>query len=294
MIVLAAGCAYAPHSEPEILARGHEIVASSGVKLSDVELGERLRAAKVVYIGEQHSSANDHAAERELLEKIYATDASLAVGLEMLSRTMQKSIDDYLSGVFDEAQFLAAVDWKKTWGFDYAFYRPLFSFCREHHLRMFALNLPREITHRVAKEGIAALSTEERSLLPEIVSGPAAHRERIRQIFAAHPHVAAHGGPHGVAQSPEESKEAFERFYAAQLLWDETMAEEIARALASPDAPAKMLVVAGEMHVRRDAVVERATRRGVQPALIVLPLFARDLKPARRENLADLYWVFLR
>src|SRR6185503_3468184 len=163
-----------------------------------------------------------------------------------------------------------AVDWPKTWGYPFGLYAPLLHFCRDHHLRVYALNAPRALVHEVAKLGLDGLSAEQKKGLPEIVPGPAAHRELVREAFANHPH-----GRFADWQ--------FERFYGAQLVWDETMAESAARALAQAGAPRKLVVVAGEDHVRRFAIPDRAARRGAAPYVTILPVFADDAEDAQRD-----------
>jgi uncharacterized iron-regulated protein len=86
----------------------------------------------------------------------------------------------------------------------------------------------------------------------------------------------------------------FERFYAAQLLWDETMATRVAEVMAPPEAPHRLMVVAGEGHVRHFAVPDRAQRRGAAPYLIILPLMEADLAEAKKQQLADVLWVLKR
>jgi uncharacterized iron-regulated protein len=170
------------------------------------------------------------------------------------------------------------VTWPKTWGYPFGFYRPLLNFCRDHKLRAFALNAPRDLAHAVAKGGLDSLSTDEKKQLPEMKPGPAAHRELVREAFGGHPH-----GRFADAK--------FERFYAAQLLWDETMADRVAAALKQKDAPKRLVVFAGEGHTRRFAIPDRAARRGVHPYLLVLPVLDDEVADAQRDKVADLYWV---
>ncbi|HZS38170.1 MAG TPA: ChaN family lipoprotein [Polyangia bacterium] len=257
----------------------HVVVDSStGNPLDELELADRLRAARAIYVGEEHPNPHHHAVELEVLERAYAADPSLALGLEMLPRTMQAPLDNFVSGALDEDAFLAAVDWKKTWGYPWGFYRPLLVFCREHRLRAWALNAPRSLAHAVAQRGLDGLTPDEKRALPELVPGPEAHREFVREAFGAHPHGKFSG-------------DQFERFYAAQLVWDETMADGVASALAAPDAPRRMVVVAGEGHVRRFAVPQRAARRGVAPFVTILPALDEDRADALKERAADLLWV---
>lgn len=293
--LVAAGCAHAPaptaaapSAEPprhgmkgasEPIPLPHRVVdADSGDELADVNLDAKLRAARVIYVGEEHPNPHDHAAELEVLERAYAADPSIGLGLEMLPKTYQGSLDAYVSGNLDEQAFLKAVDWEDTWGFPWGFYKPLLAFCRAHHLPAYALNATRDLAHAVAKVGLDGLTPAQKAELPEIKPGPEPHREYVREAFAEH--------PHGKFDEAE-----FERFYSAQLVWDETMADRVAAALKAPGAPAHLVVVAGEGHTRSWAVPDRAARRGAAPYLTILPVLDEDEADARRDHAADVLWV---
>jgi len=254
----------------------HRIVDQPGTSVEETAFPDRLRAARVIYVGEQHTSPHDHAAELEVLERVFAADPSVGIGIEMLPRTLQPALDAWLAGELDEAAFLEKVEWKKTWGYAFGLYAPLLRFCKAHKLRGFALNAPREIVRALAHGD--ELTPEQKQLLPDMVPGPAAHRELVREAWGGHPH-----GRFADAR--------FERFYRAQLLWDETMADRVAAALTGPGAPKRLVVFAGEAHVRRFAVPDRAARRGARPYLTILPVLEADLADARADNSADLYWV---
>ncbi len=294
--VAVVGCAHAPAAAPtpateeeaprhgmkgahEPIALPHRVVdGDSGDELAERNLDEKLRAARVIFVGEEHANPHHHAAEVEVLERAYAADPSVGLGIEMLPRTYQGSLDAFVGGMLDEAGFLQAVAWDQTWGFDWGLYKPLLEFCRAHKLPAYALNAPRELAHAVAKNGVDGLTAEQKSQLPELQPGPEKHREYVREAFAQHPH-----GKFDEAQ--------FERFYLAQLVWDETMADRIAAALKAPGAPARLVVVAGEGHTRSFAVPERAARRGAAPYLTLLPVLDEDEADARRDRVADVLWV---
>jgi uncharacterized iron-regulated protein len=293
-LALVAGCAHAPAASssgaaeedaPHHGAKGaHEPIAlphravdtESGDELSARNLDDKLRAARVIFVGEEHPNPHHHAAQIEVLERAFAADPSVGLGMEMLPRTYQGSLDAYVSGALDETGFLRAVAWNETWGYAWGLYRPLLEFCRRHKLPAYALNAPRDLAHAVARG--EPLSDAQKQLLPEMKPGPAPHREYVREAFAQHPHS-------------RFDEAAFERFYKAQLVWDETMAERIAAALAAPGAPARLVVVAGEGHTRAFAVPERAARRGATPFLTILPVLDEDEADARRDRVADVLWV---
>jgi hypothetical protein len=51
------------------------------------------------------------------------------------------------------------------------------------------------------------------------------------------------------------------------------------------------VVVAGEGHVRRFAVPDRAARRSATPYVILMPVLEDDAEAARVDGVADLLWV---
>src|SRR5262249_51177864 len=114
--------------------------------------------------------------------------------------------------------------------------------------------------------------------LPELKPGPAPHREYVREAFAQHPHG-------------KFDNEKFEHFYQAQLVWDETMAQEVAAAAKGKGAPAHVIVVAGGGGEPAVPGRERAARRGAAPFLTVLPVLDEDEAEARSDRVADLLWV---
>jgi len=276
---LALACAHAPATPEVPVDRPYHLVDGAGAALTDAGFDGRLRAARVVYFGERHTSAEDHGAEHALFARVLAAEPASGLGVEMLPQTYQPQLDDFTAGRGDEAAFLAAVDWKNTWGFAWAFYRPLFTACRERHLRAFALNAPRENTRAVSKKGLDGLSPEEKARLPELVPGPFAHREFAREAF----------GTHAKSRFTDAK---FERFYGVQLVWDESMADAVARALSGTGAPKKLFVVAGDGHVRRFAIPDRAARRGAAPYLTVVGVEPDDVKDAVAANVADVLWVY--
>jgi hypothetical protein len=257
----------------------------SGTALPTEAFLDRLRAARAIYAGEQHNSRASHKAQLEILGSAYGVDHELALAVEMLPRRLQPQIDAFLAGSIDEEGFLAAVDWEHTWGFDYGFYRPMFEFCREHGLRIYALNAPRELSRAVRLHGVEGLSPAEQALLPSGYPWPTPeeHRRYIRKIFDSHP-----SGPDA---KPEEREAAFARFYTAQLIWDESMAQAVAEILLGSAGPHKLVVLAGAGHVGPYAIPGRASRRGVPAPLTVAPIESASEPPPQGAEAADILVV---
>ncbi len=237
---------------------------ANGERMTFAELIEALDPVRVIYVGERHDALSDHRVEHAVIEALHARDASMAIGMEMFQRPFQSAIDAYLSGAKDESELLRETEWDERWGFDFGFYRPILELARAEGLSVIALNARRELTRTIARDGEETLSAELRSELPEIDRDNAEHRAMIMNAFGEHPNL---------------DPVRLERFYTAQLVWDETMAEEVARVLASPDAPRRMVVLAGRMHVQAGlGIPTRAARRGAEPYRVLLAIDPEEIE----------------
>src|SRR6185312_14173001 len=92
---------------------------------------------------------------------------SVVVGLEMVSQDQQSFLDDFRSGKLSQAEFSAW--WKKTWGFDYSIYKPIFDAAQAKNLRIVGLNAPIGLVKIVAKQGLSGLTPEQRATLPSSI-----------------------------------------------------------------------------------------------------------------------------
>lgn len=239
-----------------------------------------LLGARVIYISEEHGNPHHHAAQLAVIAGVYARDPSLAIGMEMFKRPFQNVLDAYLAGEIDAPSLIERSEWKARWGYDFELYRPILEFARAHHIAVRALNAPDEITRAVAEGGIAALDETERGSLPDLDLEISEHRSMVRESFDRH-------NVHGLL--------SFDHFYVAQVIWDETMAYEIAQALEGPAGPHRMIVLAGEQHVRKGlGIPVRAARRNAAPFRIVLPIMVKDIEGTVSEAAGDYLWAMAR
>lgn len=219
----------------------------------------RARTADFVLAGEQHDQAAHHRLQQRLAESL-AADGGLAIGLEMVPWHLQDPLDRYTRGDIDVDAMFAALDWENTWGHDADLYRGIFERGRAGSARFVALNAPRDLVRAVARKGVDGLDDEERSQLPELDLSDEVHRGSIEQFFRQH------HPPTG------SSGDSFDRFYAAQVLWDESMADRSVRAFEG-DAR-RVLVLAGVGHVAGYRGIPQRILRRVPDArvLTVVPL----------------------
>jgi aminopeptidase N len=217
---------------------------------------ENAAEKKIVYVGEYHDRFSHHVVELEVIKGLYRKDPKIAVGMEMFQRPFQKTLDDYIKGTIDEREFLKNTEYFKRWGFDYNLYKPILDFARGEKVPVVALNLRREITEKVSKEGIDSLSEDEKKEIPpQLNFSDDEYRDRLKEVFEQHKSL---------------GEKNFDFFYQSQVLWDETMAMSIDEYLRkNPDQ--RMVVIAGSGHVSYGSgIPKRAFRRNGFPYEIIL------------------------
>lgn len=252
---------------------------ANGATVDEDTFFAALRTASVVYLGERHDQALDHSMQQRVLRGLLSHEPSLVIGLEMVQHPFQRHLDDWVAGNLDENALKVRVEWDSRWGHDFALYRPIFELARSRQLPMVALNARAEVTRAVGRGGLASLSEADRATLPELDLQNAAHREMVLASMGAGAH---HGNP--------------DDLYAAQVIWDETMAANVAGTLRAGSP--RMVVLAGAMHVRAGlGIPRRAARRGAEPYKIVLCAdHDADVEAivAERPPIADYLWVHAR
>lgn len=259
------------------LATGQILEVRTGTRVSFDELIHSLAAHDVVFIGEIHDNPDHHLIQIQILQALLDRwgGGRKAIGMEFFPRPSQETLDRYLLGGWTETEFLAAVDWEYLWGYDYHLYRPLMLAAREKSIRVLAINAPPGIVKKVAREGLSALSDHERAQIArEVDLGNAAHREFVQKAYGHHTHL---------------DLQSFENFYAAQAVWEETMAETIAAHINGVGG--KMVVFAGNGHiVHKFGIPERTARRIRGTVATVVP-YPVGGNVERERDLADYLWL---
>lgn len=253
---------------------------SDGNELSEAELFDELARADVVCIGEHHDDPHHHFAELAVLEGLLPragrAGRALGIGFEMFQRPFQRVLDQYSSGKIDEAELLAETEYEERWGFPIAYYRPLLELSRTAGLRLVALNAPRELTRKVAREGLEALDQKERAKLPALNMSDVDHRSAFEAAMAGHP----------------KGKSDPENYYAAQVLWDETMAQAAATWLEKRAPARQLVIVAGRAHCRNSAIPSRIERRSGAEVKSLTPMLPADQEQDARALGYDYALVF--
>jgi uncharacterized iron-regulated protein len=260
--------------------------ASTGRQVRWRDLPGRLATADAIFLGEEHNDPETHRAEASLLEAIHKKVGDrLTLAMEMFERDGQAALSDYLAGKADEAALKKAVRLWPNYATDY---RPMVEYAKANRVPVLASNAPQRIVRRVGQEGLgtvlASLPSEDKSLVAAYVNAPAgdSYAGRFSRII---------GEGHG--EGKEMDTAMVQRFYEAQCLRDDTMAETVARALHDGRT---VLHVNGSFH--SDAGLGTAARvlwrRPLGTRLAVVKIVAYNDKPDPKplQDEAD-YLVFV-
>jgi uncharacterized iron-regulated protein len=227
----------------------HGFRDKDATQLSPVDFFDELADADVICVGEDHANPHAHWAELKVLHSLVERTAmngkELALGLEMVDRGKQSVLDRFGRYELDEDEFLKESEWSERWGYDFSYYRPQIELMQHKELGILALNLPKEISKKLARGGVASLLPGERAQLPrDIDLTDDEHRAWFDSVMKSHPPA---GDP--------------DKVYLAQVAWDEAMAENAARWLKRRIPGRQLVIFAGSGHCRADAIPNRIGRR---------------------------------
>lgn len=238
----AGSLTVAPSPAPE-----SRYVASASGK--DVGLEGVLKAAAradVVFFGEQHDDPATHRAELSVLAALGSGTRPVVLSLEMFERDAQGVLNDYLAGKLSEADFLAK---SRPWERYTTDYRGMVELARARGWPVVASNVPRRHASAVSRKGLAVLDSlpaAERAEVGREISCPRDDKYYTRFADQMKGHSAG-GGPSSAADSGV-MRSMTNRFYEAQCIKDETMAESIVAALDKAPKGALVFHVDGAFH----------------------------------------------
>jgi len=274
-----------PFQEWQIL----EVKTSRPISFTD--LITDLATVDVIYIGEEHNHRSHIEAALRILRALIDRNQKPALGLEMFGWDGQAGLDHYLAEP-DMAPdlFLQEAHWKENWGGGYNDYAPLIDFARSRHLPVLALNPPKPLVRRVAKQGFSSALKDPEMLRwkmrDEVLSDEPAYREIIvSQLRACHSGL---------------SEEAYQRMYDAAVFRDEGMAKTISDYL-SRRAPGVGPVVSytGGGHIQYRLPVPNRVLRRQNGSLRQRTLYLVSYEPKRQDeirallaqSIADYVWL---
>lgn len=256
--------------------------------------------SRVVCVGEEHPNPHHHWFQLEVVGQAATRrkGTPLALGMEMFQRPFQGVLDDYAAKRIDTSALLSRSGYEERWGYDYGLYGPTIDRARDAGAALLALNAPRELTKKLVRQGLEGLAPDDRKQVPELVLDDKQHRAWFDATMEEM------SGPHGpppTAEAPSEPTQppppehkpeekkapadapkmpSADRIYAAQVLWDEMMADGAATwAKAKPTG--LVVLLAGNGHCHDSAIVNRIKRRGVDRVISIQPVIDLEGRVAR-------------
>jgi uncharacterized iron-regulated protein len=260
---------------------------ASGELITPRETVSRLSGARIVFIGESHTSIDFHRVQKRVIEELDRAGKKVMIGLEMYPFTEQKYLDDWCNGYLTETGFLQLSHWYKNWGYNWNYYRDIFLFARDRGLRMFALNAPRDVVSAVSRKGLQNLTPEERAFIaPKIDTSSEEHFTLFKAFFED-------VGPGMHAMMGDAQARAM---FASQCTWDATMGHNAVRALQEHGgANGIMVVLIGSGHVAYNLGIQRQAAQwfdGTMASLIPIQVLddAGRLVETVQASYADFVW----
>ncbi len=257
----------AAFSHPHILdvARGEEVTFS--------ELLDQLAAVDLVFIGELHDRVGHHQMQLEVIKGLQEREIPVAVGLEMFQEDYQGALDRWISQELSESGFMMIFN--QNWSM-WPKYRPIFLYARELQVPMIALNISRDVTRRVAREGFDSLTDAQRKGLEGVACRvEPAYEDFIRRALGGHGH----------------NQPNFIYFCEAQMLWDAAMARNLV-AFTEKFPERKVVVLAGSGHSWKYGIPSQVTEIRDLSYKVILPEVAGRIdRTNATPNDVDYLWL---
>jgi uncharacterized iron-regulated protein len=258
----------------------------TGKVLTPADMAASLDDVRVVFVGESHTDMAFHRVQVKVLQELQRRGRPILIGLEMYPYTEQAGLDLWNQGKVSEDEFVAASKWYKNWGYHWGYYRDIFLFARQHGIKMFGVNTPREVVSAVRKKGFQNLTPEESARIPSKVDTSSEEHKRLFRAF-----FAGEGGMHAAMEGP-----MFDGMFAAQCTWDASMGYNSVQALKEHGAPnAIMVVLIGSGHVAYGLGIQRQAALwfdGKMASIIPVPVADGDGKATGdvQASYADFLW----
>jgi uncharacterized iron-regulated protein len=249
---------------------GQILDLKAGTVLSFDQLIDQISSKDLIFIGEAHDNPEHHLIQVQILQALVECCSPISIAMEFFERPQQSTLDRYQRGDLAESEFLEEVDW----GADYHFYRPLIRMAKQHGGEVLAINAPRKVVRKVARQGLESLDESERSKIAEEIDlSNEAHRTYVREAY----------------EQPAHGDLKFDYFYEAQCVWEDTMAESLAEYLKENG---RMLIVfTGNGHIKyKFGIPDRTIARIPVSMVTIMPRTLSDEVTIEKET-ADYVWL---
>jgi uncharacterized iron-regulated protein len=212
-----------------------------------------LKKNRIILVGEHHTNQNHHFAQLNVIQSLNEAGVQVAIGIEMFRNDSQQALDRWVAGNIGEAAFQEI--YYDNWTYPWSAYQMIFEYAKKEKIPMIGLNVPRDITRQVSRQGFNSLSEEQKGKLADVSCRvDKDYMDYIKKAFGGHGHGELN----------------FTYFCEAQLVWDSAMAINTLEYLKkNPDTI--VILLAGTGHVRKGAVPRQIRLRSDIPHAVILP-----------------------
>ncbi len=234
------------------------------------ELISKIKKHDIIFVGELHDVKEHHQRQLSIIKALNETGEDVAVGVEMLLAEDQPLIDRWLRGEVPDEEFIRL--YYERWRMPWSLYSAIFSYAKEEGIPVVGLNIPKEITSQVAREGFSSLTPEQRKRIPAS-SCPVDEQyiEFIKKALKVH-----------------STGRDLRYFCEAQKLWDISMAYYIVKFLRM-NPKYRMVVITGGGHAWKPGIPEEVRKTSGFSYTVILNCLKKDCNDITREE-ADFLW----
>jgi uncharacterized iron-regulated protein len=233
---------------------------SAAVSQNDTEFWRGVSVADIIYVGEMHGDRSNHEYELDLIRGMIRRGMRFAVGWEMFDRSQQTDLDRFDQHKLTLDDLVTQTGFEKSWGKYSPLYADILRTTGKAKIRNVALNAPASLAHKIARG--EPLSAEEENEVPNEFTVPAGAYQNFAQMLGNHP---------GMQESD------LSRFFAAQNLWDQTMANSVLQ-FRQKNPKVKLVVLTGRDHVKGGfGIPNYVNQKSSAKQLILFPPAANDI-----------------
>ena len=242
-----------------------------GAVISFSQMIKEIEGVDFVFVGEVHDSEKSHQVQLQIIKELHKRRLPLAVGFEMFWAKSQPELNKWIAGDMDEEDFIRL--YYRNWRLPWPYYSDILLYLRKQKIPMVGLNIPWQVSQKVASNGAASLTKEELAELPPGLSCDVSpdYKAFIRKVFTEH---ANQGG------------DSFQNFCEAQVLWDKVMAWHLVE--HEKKNPATTVVLSGVVHALKRGIPSQVLKLQKKSTIrIIVPEAPGINMQAITEKLAD-------
>ncbi len=260
---------YPPERDPII---GDILHLPSGFYVEQQTMLNQINRHQVIFVGETHDNPASHRLQEDILKSLQQHNpGNITLAMEMFTPAQQPVLDLWSNGKLSEKEFLQQSDWHRNWRMNFAYYRPLLNYCRDHQIPLLAINADSTIKRKVAHTPWAELTPDEQGQLPQLVADTY-QQAMVEAVFSGH----------------KMGQARIDGFQRVQTLWDETMAHNLANYIDNVDANHQVMVIAGGNHIRYGFGIPRRLLRRIPVSYVLIGSDELDIPADKQDRLMNI------